>query len=431
MAPQFDMTRADAALKQLYKPKNFQESTYKKRPIIGILPKAEDFFGRNMPLVNNYGRPQGVSADFSVAQAIGATTAAAAKLEDFLLTRVNEHAVATIDGETLDAMSSDAGAFVDAMKVQVDGAMKSLADRLESLAPRSQTGSIGQLAVTHATGYAVTDQTIKLENINDVHNFEVGMSVQAAATDGGAFIDAGAAEVISAVDRINGILTATSTDWDDVLTAIADGYYLSAKGDGQNNSTAVVTAGLSSWLPDDAITWATAFFGVTRSADKVRLGGCRHGTAAAPCGGMVKTAIIDGASITGALGGSPDTALMHHVKYRQLCKEIDSQTMYTKVPARGQGGEAFARVSYDGIQFQSDNGPISCLSANKIPSNVIFLLELETWVYATIGGLTKFNDQDGNRILRMASSDGVEARLVSRGNIGCRLPGNNCRITHS
>lgn len=431
MAAQFDLTRADAALKQLYKPKNFQESCYKKRPIIGILPKAEDFFGRNMPLVNNYGRPQGVSASFANAQTVSQTTAAAAKLEDFLLTRVNEHAVATIDGETLDAMSSDVGAFVDAMKVSVDGAIKSLSDRLESLAPGSQTGKLGALENPSTGGYAVTDQQIILANINDVHKFEVGMSVVASATDGGALRDAGASEVIAGVDRINGVLTATSADWDDVITAIAAGDTLYALGDAQNAGTAVVTAGLEAWLPDDAITWATAFFGVNRSADKVRLGGCRHGTAAAPCGGLVKTAIIDGASICGALGGSPETAILHHVKYRQLCKEIDSQTMYTKIPSRGQGGEAFARVSYDGIQFQSDNGPISCIAANKVSSGLIFLLELETWVYATIGSLVKFNDQDGNKVLRMASVDGIEARMVSRGNIGCRLPGHNCRITHS
>ena len=408
-------TTADAALKQLYKSANFKESTYKRRPIIGLLPKDEGFFGRNMPIVNHYGRPQGVSATFS--DAVANTTSAL--LEDFLLTRVNEHSVATVAGEALDAMSNDAGSFVTAMKVQVDGALKALADRLETLAPRTGTGSIGVVGT-----YAGTPATsFTLENINDVHNFEVGMSLTHSVADGGALADTAAAIVVTDVNRLTGVIN-TAADIAASWTTCTDDYVY-AEGDEAASGTYKVMSGLGAWVPaSDPIS--TAFFGVDRTADITRLGGVRH-TAT----GLVKTAIMDGASITSALGGAPDTALMHHVKYRQLCKELDSQTNYTKIPSRGNKGNDFARVSYTGVEVLTDAGPVACVAANKIPSGQIFLLEVATWILASIGPMTKFNSPDGMRILRQSSADGIEARLVFRGNMGCRQPGANCNISHS
>lgn len=420
-AAAFGATQADAALKQLYKKINFQESTYDRRPLIGLLPKDEGFYGRNMPIVNEYGRPQSVSATFSTAQSLAEASSGAAKLEDFLLTRISEHGVMTIDGDTLESMSNDVGAFVDAMRVQANGALKSLSDRLETLAPGNQTGSLGQVGTISAN-------TITLKDVNDVHKFEVGMSIVASDTDGGALLTG--SEVIAGIDRNAGTLTSTNTNWTDGITGStldADDF-LACQGDAKANSTAKVTAGFESWLPNEVTS--AAFFGVDRTADATRLGGCRSGTDASPVGGLVKTAIIDGASITSMNGGSPDHAFLHHVKYRQLCKELDSQTMYTKVVSRGVGGEAFAKVSYTGVQVLTDHGPVACVAANKLKSSVIYLLEIMTWVFASIKALVRYSSPDGLTVMRQSANDGIEGRMVHRGNIGCRLPGHNCRVVH-
>ena len=88
-------------------------------------------------------------------------------------------------------------------------------------------------------------------------------------------------------------------------------------------------------------------------------------------------------------------------------------------------------MSYTGVEVLTDMGPITCVAANKVASGTIFLLEIATWIWASIGPLVKFNMPDGLKILRQSSADGVEARIVHRGNIGCRLPGHNVNIAHS
>lgn len=414
-----NLTTADAAMKQLYKDKNFREGTYKKRPLLGLFPKSEDFYGRNMPLVINYGNPQGVSATFSTAQAM--TTSA--QFEDFLLTRVNEHSVATIDGDTLESMSNNSGAFVTAMKAQIDGAMKSLADRLESLIPLSGTGSLGQVS----SGSTVSAKTITLANVNDIVNFEVGMTVVTSATDGGSLTTGSSTgEVIAAVNRRDGVLTATSAAWNTVISGIGTGDYISVKGDAKAAGSAnKVITGLSAWLPTTApvVGGGDSFFGVDRSTDSRLYGNYYDGSS-----DLLEEALINGQSIAAREGGAVDNALLNHTKYRQLIKELGSKTTFTNVPSRGKNGSEFARVSYSGVTIHGDEGDIDVIAANKIPSSACYMLELETWKLCSIGPATKFNMPDGNRILRQASDDGVEARLVFRGNLGCNAPWCNCRV---
>jgi hypothetical protein len=416
-----NLTTADAAMKQLYKDKNFREGTYTKHPLLAILPKNEGFYGKNMPLVIQYGNPQGVSATFSVAQA--ATTSS--RFEDFLLTRVNEHSVATIDGETLEAMSNDAGAFVTGMKAQIDAAMKSLADRLESLIPGTGTGTIGQIS----SGSTVASATITLENINDIVNFEVGMTIVTSATDGGALSTGSATgEVIAAVNRRTGVLTSTSVTWATVISGIAASDYICAKGDAQAAGTKKVITGFAGWLPiaQPAVGGGDSLFGVDRSTDSRLVGNYYDGSA-----DLIEEALINGQSIGAREEASIDTAILNHAKYRQLIKELGSKVTYTKVPARTKGGKEFAQVAFSGIEIHGDAGEITIMAANKIPSNVAYELELETWTLCSIGPATKFNMPDGNRVLRQASDDGVEARLVFRGNLGCNAPWANTRVALS
>lgn len=418
-----DMTSAANALKRLYRDSNFRFGTYNRRPMIGILPKDEEFYGKDQPFVIEYANPQGTSATFSHAQ----SNATSAKIAEMALTRVNMHGVCTIDGETMEAMGNDAGAFVTAMKAQADAQLKSVSNRLESLAPGTGTGALGRCA-------SFSSKALTLLDVTTVHRFEVGMSVVAsdgASAEGAALMDSGATEVIAGVSRRTGVLTSTSAAWNTVITSLTASPtsgqedYLYCEGDAKNGSTTLCTSGFGAWLPATAPTAGDSFFGQDRSTDS-RLYGMTHSAT-----GLVKTGLIDGQSVASENGGEVDTGLIHHVKYRQLCKEIDSQTYYTKVPARGTKGKEFAQVSYNGVTINGDHGPITVLAANKMISDVAFLLELAVWKYCSIRTLVRWNTLDSNKLLRQSNDDGVEARFVSRSNIGCKYPGGNCRVTFS
>jgi hypothetical protein len=393
----------DAILKQVYKAKNFQKTTYTSRPLLGMLPKEEDFGGRNMPLPLLYGNPQGRSANFTNAQAN--TTSPA--LEDFLLTRVKDYSIATIEGEAIRATRGDAHSFVKGLKLKVDAAINSLADAHESFMFRSGTGSLGRV------GSGETTKTITLKDINDIPNFEVGMTVVVSAADGGS-IRTGT-EVIEAVNRITGTLDATSATWDAVITAIAADDYIYVQGDAANGGANVKVSGLLAWCPasDPA---ATAFFGVDRTVDN-RLFGMRHDGSSQ----LVEEALIDGASKSAREGGEPDYCFMNHAQVRKLIKELGSKKEYSEVNAQNKKG-TIASIGYRAVVIQGDHGFINVVAANKCQSNIAWMLTMRTWMLASIGPAVGFLDEDGQKFLRQASADGYETRIGFYGQLGCNAP---------
>lgn len=400
----------DPALKQLYRDSNVYKSTFEDRPMLGLLQKFEGFTGKNMPLIAVYGNPQGRSADFSEAQ--GNTTST--KIEDFLLDIVSNYSVAKVTGEVIDRTRSDKGAFLKALKSSIDFAMDALADDLESGIPRSGTGTIGQVS----SGSTVTNQTITLASIDDVANFEVGMTLRGTSTDGGAY-DVGE-EVLAGVNRSTGVLTATSAAWNTVMTALAAGDYLVVSGDAQNGGTKVKMTGLSEWLPSGT---PAALWGVTRTVDS-RLYGTYHDGSAQ----TMEDALIDGQSKAAQQEGTPDLGIINHVKMRRLIKELGSNKEYTTVNAVGPKG-VVANVGYRGVFIQGDKSVIKMVAANKCPGADGFLVEQKNVMLYSIGRATKFLEDDGNRILRLASSDGVEVRLVSRANVAVKNPIGSVRLT--
>ena len=125
-----DMTSFDPVLKEHYDRQTVENLVYKDNPLLAMLPKKEDFGGRNYPLPLTYGNPQNRSATFSTASALTSESS----LEAFTLTRVKNYSLALVDGETLKASRGDKNAFIDAATLEIDGAIQALAN---DIAPRS------------------------------------------------------------------------------------------------------------------------------------------------------------------------------------------------------------------------------------------------------------------------------------------------------
>lgn len=405
-------TTWDPALKQLYRDQLVHKSTYTDRPFLAMASKFEGFTGKNMPMIEVYGNPQGRSATFSEAQ--GNSTSS--KIEDFLLDVVSNYSVAFVTGDVIDRTRSDKGAFLKALKSSIDNAMDSLADDLETSIPRSGTGSIGQVS----SGSTVSATTITLEEINDVSNFEVGMTLRGTSTDGGAY-DVGE-EVLAGVNRSTGVLTCTSAAWNTVMTDLAASDYLVVSGDAQNGTSnaKIKMTGLDEWLPDS--TPSTTLWGVTRSTDS-RLYGTYHDGSAQ----TMEDALIDAQSKSAQQEGSPNLGIINHVKMRRLIKELGASKEYTTVNAVGPKG-LVASVGFRGVFLQGDKTVIRMVAANKCPSARGYLLEQENYSVYSIGKATKFLEDDGNRILRQSSADGVEVRLVSRSNVSLKNPIGSVRV---
>lgn len=402
------MTTYDALAKQIYRGEKVKNLTFKKRAFLGIIPKFTGFGGRNMPLPVIYGNPQGRSATFATAQA----NRTALLAHDFLLTRVKNYGDATIDGETIDATEGDSMAFVSAFTSINDGVWRSISNDLHRDLFNAQYGTRGRVASGMAT------PTITLVTIEDVINFEVGMTVGASTVEGGA-AHAGTIK-ITAIDRAAGTLTAAG-NWTASIAALIANDYIFVAGD-QN----LKMSGLASWIPAAAPTAGDSHFGVDRSVDPTRLAGVRHvGTSQTH-----EEAFIDLAGKIAEQEGSPDTGLCAFSDWRTLQKELMSQgnVQYITKPARDAAG-AIATIGYTGIVLAGPTGPIEIFPDNGCPKGVGYCLELDTWVLASLKDAPRNLARNGQPWVTMAAEDSVELRWGYYANTGCVAPGWNGRTS--
>jgi len=241
------MTSFDAALKEHYTDEMVMNLVYSDNPFLALVAKYESFGGKNLPIPLIYGNPQGRSATFSQAQTRGSATNS--QLKDFVLTRVKDYSIATIDNETLEASKGNANAFMEAATTEIDGAISSLTRSLAISLYRDSSGQIGQLDAEPAEA---ADTVIVLKEASDVTNFEVGMILNVwSAKSGGSQrnVDGSTSDLeVVGVDRDLG--TVTIDDPYDASGTIAADDYVFVKGD-----RGLKLSGLEDWIPATAPSW--------------------------------------------------------------------------------------------------------------------------------------------------------------------------------
>lgn len=410
-----DLTTFDAMLKEHYTNDYVENLVYKNNPLLAMLPKMEDFGGRNLRIPLIYGNPQGRSATFARAQTRGGLTTS--KLEDFVLTRVKDYSIATVDNETLEASKGNENAFMEALTTEIDGAINSLTRSVAIKAYRSGFGGIGVIG-------SISTTTLTLATVDDITNFEVGMELDLSTTLGTAVLlaygSSGNGLIITGVNRSTGVLTfgANVTDATNGIPTAAAGNFIFVRGDRQDSATPtrLAIAGLEAWIPATAPT-STAFFSVDRSVDTTRLGGQRFDGSALP----IEEALIEGASIAAREGGMIDHYFMNFGQYSKLEKALGSKVQYIDMKVNAQ-------IAFKGIQVAGPNTLINIVPDQNCPANRAYGLQLNTWKLYSLGKAVRVIDTDGLQMLRQTSADGVEVRYGFYGNMGCRAPGYSVNV---
>lgn len=431
-----NLTSLDGAAKQLYKESNFEELVYKTRPLLGLMPKFEGFGGRNMPIVWLFGNPQSISQNFSNAQTYSTTSNVGTLLVSApLLTRKRSYLVFTIDGETIDALTGDETSFVVAMKAIMDGAIRALSDELETSLFRTNNASIAQAVL--GTGNDGAGNYYFTVDVDATPLFEVGMAMQASASsETGSLLNSGFVLVCSKIDRKNGFVYTQDTSsniqnpQDNVngwTASFAANSYVFRAGDQQNaGNLQGKFSGLADWLPSvgtSGLSNSDSFYGINRSTDSRMYGIPYDGSL-----DQVEDAAIDSISYACREGGDPDLMVINNKQYRRLVKQLGAKRQYCAVNAKSADG-IYANISYKGVVVDGDRGPVNVIAAPKCQVNTGWTLTSSTWLLATLGPAVHFTEYDGLRILRQSNNDGVEGRLVSRGNAACRAPIWNNRVT--
>jgi len=105
----FNLTNFDAAMKHMYPYKKVENLVYKNNPLLAMIPKETKFPGKNATYAVEYGLTPGRSANFATAQANRGGT----QLQEFVVTRVKDYAVVSVDNETLLAADGNEGSLLD------------------------------------------------------------------------------------------------------------------------------------------------------------------------------------------------------------------------------------------------------------------------------------------------------------------------------
>lgn len=410
-----------ATLKELYADDRdyLKDLVYKENPFLALVPKNESpdgMSGKYLPVPIEYGVPQGRSHTFSSAQ--GNQTAT--QVNSFFVYRISDYQIVSITNELLESTKTNAAAFIDSAKLMMDGGFRNATNNIAFELFSDGTGTRAQIS---ATGWSFSNPTatVTLANASDIVNFEVGMTLRASATRGGAVSsDTGA---VATVNRATGVLTLTMSD-SSPDTQWANSGYLSVDGDLPTAGTTTINtclclAGLLAWLPTTSPT-STLFWGVDRSTDPTRLGGCRFNATAY----TIEEGITNALAFLNREGGKPDLCIMDFASYANLVNSLGAKVQYVQV------NHDEVDVAFEGIRFQSAYGTVNVLADRSCPAQTAFLLTMNTWKLRSTGKVPHILTYgvEGLEGLRIGTADALEIRIGHYSNLICSAPGWNCVV---
>lgn len=401
------MNEAVGILKELYDNQKVQVMAYKKSPFLAMVRKMDWFGGKLMPLPIVTDVSTGRSSTFSTAQ----TNQNPAIVKEFFLNRIKDFSIASLDRETMMAAKTDQMAFIKTTTLIVDSAVTAAALSLSSAVFRDGTGAIGSYANT-----AISTGVITLDDPGTVVNFAVGQVLESRATAGGTQSTSNALGYVIAVNRTAGKITVsataggsagTPTNWSTSFP------YLNVQGD--NN---LKISGLAAWLPQTAPGGGDSFFTVNRSTDSRLYGSNYDGS-----NQSIEEAIIDAAAVLGQEGGEPDVCILSVRGYAALQKALGSRAVYDTWE------DETAQIAFKGIVINTGTGLVRCFPDRFCPGNTGYLLQLDTWVLASLGGAPHiFDYDDDTQFLRIYNADAAELRVGYYAQLGCSAPGWNASL---
>lgn len=391
-----DSTSFANMLKVLYSPDQVENLAGRRREWLRIVKKKNGFYGSNLVVPVDYGNPTGRSATFATAQ----SNAAASQNVKWTVSRKKDYGVHTFDAEMIMATANNKGAFVEAVKHEMDGLIDQVSDSLSIALYGNGSGSIGQIASS-----GISSATITLTSAKDTRRFTKGMVVAVAATETGGAVRSGTCTVAS-VSPSAGTVTMTGNVTAGIAAAAGLDYVYPA-GDYD-----LKVQGLAGWLPLTAPTSGDSWQGADRSVDAERLAGCRLNNTS---GDLSENLITLGENVA-EVGGAPDVVLISPTNYGNLIKGLSSKIVYN-------GNDSHIGLKSPSVMLSS--GPAKIVIDPACPANRAYLLTLDTWCLWTLGECPHIVMDDGRDSLRGSTTDSIEVRVRYMANLVCTAPGRN------
>ena len=420
-----------AALKELYTDdKDYMKNiVYAKNPWLAMIPKNESpdgFAGKYIPVPLEYSNPAGRAHIFANAQ----NQQTATSVVSYFVYAVQDYQLVTITNLLMEQTKTNAGAFVDEASRTLDNGFRNLSNNMAFEMFSGGTASRGQIG-TAGVSVTGTTLTFTLANPQTIVQFEVGMTLQATATDGGSALTGSSSAVlaaqITALNRGTGAITAVVVQ--DVYSSTwAAGDYLQVYGDiGTAGATTIAgllgLSGLAAWVPATDPTSTDNFWGVNRSADVTRLGALRYNAGAM----SISEGLTNALALANREGAAPDLILIDFVSYATLINELGAKVQYVQLE------HDEVPVAFEAIHFHSAYGKIPVLADRSQPAQQANCLTKDTWKLRTLGKAPHIltYGMEGLEGLRVGNADALEIRIAYYGNEICSAPGYNMNVALS
>lgn len=417
-----------AALKELYTDdKDYMKNiVYAKNPWLAMIPKNESpdgFAGKYIPVPLEYANPAGRGHVFANAQ----NQQTATSVVSYFVYAVQDYQLVTITNLLMEQTKTNAGAFVDEASRTLDNGFRNLSN---NMAFELFAGGTASRGVISSAGVSFSSPTLSfvLSNPQAVVQFEVGMTLQASATDGGAALQNSPGTIdaiqITSVNRGTGAISGTvvqgapQSSW-------GAGDFLQVLGDiGIGGASTIAgllgLSGLAAWVPTVDPPSNDNFWGVNRSADPTRLAGLRFNASAQ----SISEGLTSALAIANREGAAPDLILIDFVSYSTLINELGAKVQYVQLE------HDEVPVAFEAIHFHSAYGKIPVLADRSQPAQQANLLTVDTWKLRTLGKAPHIltYGMEGLEGLRVGNADALEIRIAYYGNVICSAPGYNMNV---
>lgn len=405
-----DLTTFEYAMKRRYTDKKVEDMTIGKCPFVANLAKNEDFSGESLTIPLIHGNPQGLGGTLAKAQANRTNS----RGKKFLITVGDYDGSVEIEDKLIKASRSNKGAFLMARAVEFDGLYTSFGDDLNSYFWGNGGGSLGVI------GDLPGGNVIQLATPSDAFRFEESMTIVLSDDDGTdpSHVLRTGSTFVTAVDRSAG--TITVDDLGD-LTGETVGDFIFRDGGFIGNTGNFVTHGVESYItPTDT---PAAIYGMTRTSDPQRLAGCRLPAAvSAPL--SLEDRIRKLASYMGGRfkAGGVTHGYLHPEKWEELSVELG---------ARGTRplNDDSTRFGFNTLTVVTSSGAVKIYADPYCPFASGFLFRQENWMRHSMGKLIHPVDEDGVTMLRNATNNAYEYRLVSYPALSNNAPGFSGRVS--
>lgn len=345
--------------------------------LLGTMKKEYQFVGEDMkvavPTFFAGGVGSGILPTANPANAVKAT-----------ITAKKVYAVTEIQREALKASASDEGAFVEAMKWNVQKTVEAWNRNASRIAFGDGTGALGSFS-GNATGTAAAPViTVTAATWVEGH-WEEGDYVNV--------------NTLSSVFRVDNVVPSTKAisltriSGSDDLTAIGAGTHVVYMQNSKDNDP----TGLK------AVCDATSgtLYGVT-------VGRRWQATQIAAAGSGISADIMNELiiKVQYKCGKTPKKIITSYTQYRKILNFLEDHKVYMVDP---RASELKGKVSFKGIEYMSDAGPIGIFADRMCPDDRMYALNTD---FITAHHRPDFGwfDDDGTVFLRKNNDDAYEAR---------------------